>query len=69
MFGADAISLGTVPESIVANHMGMQVGALVFITKMAAGVANFYKNSDIKEITQKYSKLLQLLLNNIIKKL
>lgn len=39
-FGGDALAMGTVPEAIVANHMGMQVGSVLVVTQMAAGVQN-----------------------------
>jgi purine-nucleoside phosphorylase len=38
--GADAVGMSTIPESIIANSLDMQVGAISCITNSAAGISN-----------------------------
>ncbi|MDQ3666810.1 MAG: purine-nucleoside phosphorylase [Acidobacteriota bacterium] len=69
-FGADAIGMSTVPEAIVARHMGMRVLGISCITNMAAGISDGPINhEEVMAIGNKVRDTFTLLLRSIIGRL
>jgi purine-nucleoside phosphorylase len=68
--GADLVGMSTVPEAIVANHMGMRVLAISCITNMAAGILHEKINHDhVLEIGRQVRETFVHLLKAVIPKL
>jgi purine-nucleoside phosphorylase len=65
--GADAVGMSTVPEAIVARHMGVEVLGISCITNAAAGVLPQPLNhSEVMEVAQQVKGAFAALLGGII---
>jgi purine-nucleoside phosphorylase len=68
-FGADAVGMSTVPEAIVARHMGLRVLGLSCITNMAAGISEAPINhEEVIETGQRVKETFTQLLRGVIAK-
>lgn len=69
-FGADAVSMSTVPEVIVANHAGLSVIGISCITNMATGLGNNpLSHTEVTRTAQLVKKKFIYLVTGIIEKL
>jgi purine-nucleoside phosphorylase len=68
--GADAVGMSTVPEAIVARHMGMRVLGISCITNMAAGISEEPINhEEVIETGKRVRTTFTQLLRKLIEKL
>ena len=67
ILGADAIGMSTVPETIVANYLGMRVLGIACITNMATGIARTpHSHEEVLSIANASSKLFCRLLEQVL---
>ncbi len=68
--GTDAIGMSTVPETIVANYLGIKTLGISCITNMATGIRiGKHSHEEVLEIAKETSKKLCELVYNLIKKI
>lgn len=66
-FGADAVGMSTVPETIAANYMGIKVLGLAVITNMATGIQKVkHSHERVLEIAKKASSDLSCLISGVL---
>ena len=68
--GADAVGMSTVPEAIVARHMGIEVLGISCISNMAAGVLpQPLHHDEVMETTRRVRVQFSALLEGIVGRL
>lgn len=68
--GADAIGMSTVPEVIVANHMGMRVGGISCISNLAAGISpHKLSHAEVKETAELVKESFGALVRKFVERL
>jgi purine-nucleoside phosphorylase len=67
--GADLAGMSTVPEVIVANHMGIRVLGFSTVTNMAAGMQHELSHAEVLEIGRSSAGDLQRLLTALLPQL
>ncbi|HEU4478561.1 MAG TPA: purine-nucleoside phosphorylase, partial [Pyrinomonadaceae bacterium] len=69
-FGADAVGMSTVPETIVARQMGIEVLGISCITNMAAGISDEPINhAEVMETGKRVRSTFTKLLRGVISRL
>lgn len=67
MMGADVVGMSTVPETIVANYMGIKVLGISCITNMATGLAKEkHSHKEVLEVANRFSLNLCNLIKNFL---
>lgn len=67
--GADLVGMSTVPETIAANHSGMEVLAISLVTNKAAGLQEELSHEEVLEVTEKTNQKLGRLIAGIVAEL
>ena len=68
--GANCVGMSTVPEAIIASHMGMRIAALSCVTNMAAGIRPVkLSGEEVLEVANQASDKMCALVSSFIKEL
>jgi len=70
ILGGDAIGMSTVPEALVASHMGMKVLGISCLTNMASGILpQKLSHQEVLEVANEVKISFQTLVKNIVRKI
>jgi purine-nucleoside phosphorylase len=70
ILGGDAVGMSTVPESLVASHMGMQVLGISCLTNMASGILDQkLSHHEVLEVASSVKSQFSLLIKRIVSKI
>ena len=69
VLGADAVGMSTVPEAIAANHMGMKICGISFVSNLAAGISPVpLTHEEVQEAANIAGPKFRLLVKETVKK-
>lgn len=70
MLGADAVGMSTAVEAIAANHMGMKICGISFVSNAAAGLSeNPLSHKEVQEAADKAAPMFERLVTAVVKKM
>lgn len=68
--GCDAVGMSTAVEAIAANHSGMRIAGISFISNMASGISDTPLNhEEVQEMANRVAAKFQTLMLEIVKRL
>ena len=68
ILGADAVGMSTVPEALVASHMGMDVLGISLLTNMASGILPVkLSHQEVLEVANQARNQFESLIIEIVK--
>ena len=68
ILGADAVGMSTVPEALVASHMGMKVLGISCLTNMASGILDQkLSHQEVLEVAASVNIKFRSLIKKIVK--
>jgi purine-nucleoside phosphorylase len=70
VLGGDAIGMSTVPEALVANHMGMRILGISCLTNMASGILpQKLSHAEVLEVASRVNAAFRNLVKSIVSEL